>query len=84
MYIKLYLNIIKKLWKIQYQNKYVGRIFFKRFIYGTETKMDYEKFNLKIAGEFGVGLTKQFIGTNLESTTLNEQDFNYAAKQEHL
>ena len=47
---------------------------------GTETKVDYETFNLKIAGEFGVGLTKQFIGTNLESTTLNEQDFNYAAK----
>ena len=47
---------------------------------GTESKLDFENFNLKIAGEFGVGLTKQFIGTNLESTTLNEQDFNYAAK----
>ena len=47
---------------------------------GTESKMDFEKFNIKIAGEFGVGLTKQFIGTNLESTTLNEQDFNFAAK----
>ena len=47
---------------------------------GTENKMDFEKFNLKIAGEFGVGLTKQFIGTNLESTTLNEDDFNFAAK----
>ena len=47
---------------------------------GTESKMDFEKFNIKIAGEFGVGLTKQFIGTNLESTTLNEQDFKFAAK----
>jgi farnesyl-diphosphate farnesyltransferase len=47
---------------------------------GTDSKMDFESFNIKIAGEFGVGLTKQFIGTNLESTTLNEHDFNYAAK----
>jgi|TARA_B110000495_G_C23027727_1_gene611127 farnesyl-diphosphate farnesyltransferase len=47
---------------------------------GTEDKMDFEKYNLKLAGEFGVGLTKQFIGTNLESTTLNETDFPFAAK----
>ena len=47
---------------------------------GTENKADFEEYNFKIAGELAIGLTKQFIGTNLESTSLNSSDFGLSAK----
>jgi len=47
---------------------------------GTENKADFEEYNIKLAGELGVGLTKQFIGTNLESNSFDKNDFIFAAK----
>jgi len=71
-------DIIKE--TIQRIGRGMGEYSLRDLSSGTENKMDFEEYNLKLAGEFGVGLTKQFIGTNLEATTLNEGDFNYAAK----
>ena len=47
---------------------------------GTKDRMEFEKYNNWISGEFGVGLTKQFIGTNLEATTMNESCYPLATK----
>ena len=47
---------------------------------GTKDRVDFEKYNNWISGEFGVGLTKQFIGTNLEATTMDESCYALATK----
>jgi len=47
---------------------------------GTKDRLDFEKYNNWISGEFGVGLTKQFIGTNLEATSMDESCYSLATK----
>jgi len=47
---------------------------------GTHDRQDFETYNNMLAGEFGIGLTKQFIGTNLEANTLDSNCFLLAAK----
>ena len=47
---------------------------------GTHDRQDFETYNNMLAGEFGIGLTKQFIGTNLEANTMDSSSFPLAAK----
>lgn len=47
---------------------------------GTSNRQEFELYNNVLAGEFGIGLTKQFIGTNLEANSMNQQTYPLALK----
>ena len=60
--------------------KGMGEYAVRNLTSGTDNRQDFETYNDMLAGEFGIGLTKQFIGTNLEANTMDSSCFILAAK----